>query len=149
MIVRRVGRSKNLNPKRTELVLRYMTTGLITIALVALTLIWGVNVMELGFIFSSVFAVMGIALFASWSILSNVTAGIILFLNFPFKIGDRIRILDKDLDMDKEFLIEDIKAFHIHLRTKKGHLITYPNSLMLQKGVFQIENNPQKPVVEE
>ena len=79
-------------------------------------LIWGVNLKEIGLIFSSLFAVLGVALFAIWSILSNVTAGIILFLNFPFKIGDRIKILDKEIEYDGNYLIEDIRAYHIHLR---------------------------------
>lgn len=60
----------------------------------------------------------------------------VLFFSFPFKIGDRIRIQDKDFPT--EAFIEDIKAFHIHLRTDDGELITYPNNLLLQKGVSLI-----------
>lgn len=72
-------------------------------------------------------------MFAIWSILSNITAGIILFFSFPYKIGSRIKIHDKDLPV--EAIIEDIKAFHLHLRTLDGELITYPNNLILQKAV--------------
>jgi hypothetical protein len=59
----------------------------------------------------------GVAMFAQWSILSNITSGIILFF-FPFKIGDVIRIHDKDFPIEAE--IEDIRAFHVALKTKDG-----------------------------
>ena len=78
-------------------------------------------------------------MFAQWSTLSNITSGVILFFSFPYKIGDRIRIQDKDFP--NEAIIEDIKAFHINLRTDEGELVTYPNNLMLQKGVVVIEKH--------
>jgi small-conductance mechanosensitive channel len=99
-----------------------------------------VNIREIGLILSSVFAVIGVAMFAQWSILSNVTAGIILFFSFPFKIGDRIQILDKDLESSGTYLIEDIRAYHLHLRKENGQLVTYPNNLMLQKAVCVISD---------
>ena len=133
--IRRIGRRSDISSSRTKLIVKYISLGITAIALVAITLIWGVNFRELGLIFSSIFAVIGVALFAQWSILSNVTAGIILFLAFPFKIGDRIRILDKELETEEEFTIEDIKLYYIYLRNSKGHLITYPNNLMMQKAV--------------
>ena len=65
--------------------------------------------------------------------------GIIMFFNFPYKIGDKIKIHDKDMPI--EALIEDIKAFHLHLRTDEGELITYPNNLILQKAVSLIQKD--------
>ena len=139
--IRRIGRRSDLRSSRTKLIIKYLSLGITAIALVALTLIWGVNIRELGLIFSSVFAVIGVALFAQWSILSNVTAGIILFLAFPFKIGDQIKILDKELETEEEFTIEDIKLYYIYLRNSRGHLITYPNNLMMQKAVTLLNSS--------
>ena len=138
--VRKVGSISDLNEVRTRLVGKYLSFGYSVLAIVALILIWGVNIKELGLILSSVFAVIGVALFAQWSILSNVTAGIILFFSFPFKIGDRIQILDKDLETSGTYVIEDIRAYHIHLRKENGQLVTYPNNLMLQKAVCVISD---------
>ena len=138
--IRRVGRKGDLNKARTRLIAKYVSIGIFAIGLVALILIWGVNIRELGLILSSIFAVIGIALFAQWSILSNVTAGIIIFLAFPFKIGDRIRILDKELESEEEFTIEDIKLYYIYLKNSRGDLITYPNNLMMQKAVSLIRS---------
>ena len=86
---------------------------------------------------SSVFAVIGIGFFAQWSILSNITSGVIMFFTFPYKIGDYIKIHDKEFPY--EGMIEDIKSFHVMVRTKDNELITYPNSMMLQKGVTVVK----------
>lgn len=137
--IRKIGRISDLNQARTRLIIKYVTIGLFAIGIGALTFIWGVNFKEIGLLISSVFAVIGVALFASWSILSNITAGIILFFSFPFKIGDRIRILDSDFPEEADIL--DIKAFHVYLRKDNGELVTYPNNLLLQKGVALIAKN--------
>lgn len=85
---------------------------------------------------SSIFAVVGVASFAQWSILSNITAGIIIFFSYPFKIGDKIKIHDKEYPVEGE--IEDIKAFYVILKTNDGEMITYPNNLLMQKGISVI-----------
>lgn len=135
----KVGKRSEINFTRTRLMFKYINILILLIAAFLLAIAWGVGLTELSVIFSSVFAVIGVALFAIWSILSNITSGIILFFSFPYKIGDTIKIHDKDLDVEAE--IEDIKAFHLHLRTRDGELITYPNNLILQKPVSLIERN--------
>ncbi|MFS4468440.1 mechanosensitive ion channel domain-containing protein [Maribacter sp. 2210JD10-5] len=141
--VRKVGKLGDFNPVRTNLIVKYISIALTIITIATFTLIWGVNYKDLGVLVSSVFAVIGVALFAQWSILSNITAGVIIFFSFPFKIGNTIRILDKELAdtdaVEKEvFVIEDIRAFHLHLRKKNGEILTYPNNMILQKGVTLI-----------
>ncbi len=142
--VRRIGTLSDIADARTLLITKYVYAVLNFLGIGAITFIWGVNFQDLGLLFSSIFAVIGVALFAQWSILSNVTSGVILFFSFPFKIGDHIKIMDKEIlsetDEDKNiFVIEDIKAFHVHLRRNSGELITYPNNMMLQKGITLIE----------
>lgn len=137
--VRKIGRISDLNQARTRLIIKYVNISLFTIGFGVFIFIWGVNFKEIGLLFSSIFAVIGVALFATWSILSNVTAGIILFFSFPFKIGDRIRILDSDFPEEADIL--DIRAFHLYLKKDNGELVTYPNNLMLQKGVAMIAKN--------
>ena len=137
-MVNRVGKLSDLNEVRTRLIGKYVSYTLFFLGISALVFAWGIEIREIGLIFSSVFAVIGVALFAQWSILSNVTAGIILFFSFPYKIGDRIRIQDKDIDYTGNYIIEDIKAYHVHLRKDNGELMTYPNNMMLQKAVSLI-----------
>lgn len=133
----KVGHRSEIHITRTRLMFKYINILVTIIAIFLLSLTWGYNAQEIALIFSSLFAIIGVALFAIWSILSNITAGIILFFSFPYKIGSRIKIHDKDLPV--EAVIEDIKAFHLHLRTMEGELITYPNNLILQKAVSLIE----------
>ncbi|CAG2532347.1 mechanosensitive ion channel protein MscS [Maribacter sp. 6B07] len=146
--VRKVSKISDFNPVRTNLIIKFINIALTIITIVALTFVWSVNYQDLGVMLSSVFAVIGVALFAQWSILSNITAGVIIFFSFPFKIGNTIRILDKELldpdnaDLDK-FVIEDIRAFHLHLRRSNGEILTYPNNLVLQKGVILISTYQQ------
>lgn len=133
----RVGNRSEIHITRTRLMFKYINILITIFAIFLLSLTWGYNPKELALIFSSVFAIIGVAMFAIWSILSNITAGIILFFSFPYKIGSRIRIHDKEMPV--EAVIEDIKAFHLHLRTLDGELMTYPNNLLLQKAVSLIE----------
>ena len=85
---------------------------------------------------SSVFAVIGVALFAQWSILSNVTSSLIIFFTFPAKVGDRIRVPDHENPV--EGVIKEITLFQVELRDKDNNPIFYPNNLLLQKPVQKL-----------
>lgn len=131
-----IAKKREINVQRTKMMVRYINTLITFCVLFAILLIWGIEPGQVAVVFSSVFAVIGIGLFAIWSILSNITAGVILYFYYPFKIGDKIKILDKDFPL--EAVIEDIQAFQIHLRTAEGELVTYPNNLILQKSISKI-----------
>lgn len=118
---------------RTGLIIKHIRYATVFLITLGLFLIWGVAFEDLSSVLLSVFAVIGIGFFAQWSILSNITSGVIMFFIFPYKIGDYIKIHDKEHDF--QGTIEDIKTFHLILKTNKGEHITYPNSLVLQKGV--------------
>ena len=131
--VKRIGKKSGTTEARAKLIGRYATVTLAFIALLIEAFILGVKIQEITLVFSSVFAVIGIALFAIWSILSNITSGVIMFFSFPYKVGDKIKIHDKDYPV--EAIIEDIRAFQLILREDNGDLVTYPNNLILQKAV--------------
>jgi len=137
-IVRRFARVSEILEHRANLVIKYFNILIGIIAIIALFVIWGVKPQNVIVVISSLFAVVGVAMFAQWSILSNVTSGIILFFSAPFKIGDTIKIHDKEFPIEAE--VDDIRGFHTYLKTKEGELITYPNSLLLQKGISVIKN---------
>lgn len=139
IIIRAVGKSKKILIRRARLVGRYFSVSLFFITMLIVAFIFGVKAKELAVIFSSVFAILGITLFASWSILSNVTSGIVMFFSFPYKIGDKIKIHDKEMEITA--IIEDIRSFQIHLRKDNGDLVTYPNSMLLQKAVTLVQKD--------
>jgi MscS family membrane protein len=119
-------------------IFRVMNFVINTVAIIAILIIWGVNTANLFVALGSVFTVIGVALFAQWSILSNITAGVILFFAAPFRVGDTIRILDKDMPI--EATVIEIFTFYTHLRTKDGGLHIFPNSLLLQKAIAVVED---------
>lgn len=132
-IVKRFAKHAEMNEHRAVLICKYINIVITILMFAGIFIIWGVKTADIYKVLTAVITLIGVAFFAQWSILSNITAGIILFFSFPFKIGDTIRIHDKDFPFEAE--IDDIKAFHTYLRTKDGELVTYPNNLLLQKGV--------------
>jgi small-conductance mechanosensitive channel len=124
---------------RKQYLNRYVGYVIWTVCALAIILVWGLQNEGFWVALGSTFAVVGVALFASWSVLSNITASFILYFAFPFKIGDRIRIHDKDLPVTAT--ISDIKGFFTLLETAEGEIITYPNNLLLQKGVSILQEN--------
>ena len=136
-LVRRYAKTSQIIERRTNLVIKYINILINILALITLILIWGVQAKDILITLSSIATVIGVAMFAQWSILSNITSGIILFFSFPFKIGDVILIHDKDYLVEGE--IEDIGAFHVTIRSKEGEIVIYPNNLFFQKGISVIK----------
>lgn len=96
-------------------------------------IIWGVSFRGLSIYFASIFTIIGVALFASWSILSNLTASVILFFFFPYRIGDKIKIIDGDNSVEGKIM--DITLFYLRLETEDKELYSYPNNVALQKPI--------------
>lgn len=138
-LVRKYAQTSEILEHRTNLIIKYISVFLTVLFFTALFIIWGVQTKDLFMTVSSVLTVIGVALFAQWSILSNITSGIILLFSFPFKIGDTIKIHDKDFPIEAE--IEDIRTFHTYLKTREGEMITYPNNLLLQKGISIVKSH--------
>jgi small-conductance mechanosensitive channel len=132
-IRRKAQKKYHLQVARNRFVAKIIDIGLYTGGFFIVLAIWGVDQADLMLFFSSFIAVLGIALFAQWSMLSNVTASILLFVNHPAKIGDYIQLLDKDFPYIGE--IRDIGLFFITIRTDEGEVLTIPNGLIFQRMV--------------
>jgi len=96
-------------------------------------IVWGVDQSELAMFIGSVLTVIGIALFAQWSILSNITSGIILFFNHSVNLDDTIIIMDKDYAIEGR--VSDIGLFFVILKTTEGEEITIPSNVFMQKTI--------------
>lgn len=112
----------------------FTTIGVLTL----LAGVWGLKQNEIAVFASTILTALGIAFFAQWSLLSHITSSIILFFNHPLKLGDTIKILDKDYPFEGE--VAELTFFFIHLRSPKGEIITVPNSIILQKSIAVIES---------
>jgi MscS family membrane protein len=122
---------------RVAYVIKLSNFGLSLVFLTLLALVWEISFRGLSIYFASFFTIVGVAFFASWSILSNVTAYTILFFYFPFKIGSRIRIIDGDNSVEGK--IEDITLFFIKIKLPTGERVTYPNNLAIQKAIKEMD----------
>lgn len=101
--------------------------------MVFLAAIWGLEQNEIAVFVSTILTVLGIGFFAQWSLLSNITSGIILFFFHPVKIGDEIKIIEKDSPIEGE--VTDITYFFVYIKTSSSEIVTIPNTLILQKTV--------------
>ena len=58
--------------------------------------IWGFDFKGLLTLSASILAITGVAMFASWSVLSNVTAFFLLLSNKSYRRGDFVRVINLD-----------------------------------------------------
>lgn len=129
--------------KEEREILRLLNLLTVLVLAVVLTAIWGVKQSEVLIFATSVITVLGVAFFAEMSILSNVTACLVLFFQHPIKIGDTIKVLDDDHAIEGELI--DITYFFVFIRTADRRMITMPNSLLLKSpfSVLVSRDNPK------
>lgn len=136
--VQALGNKKSVAVYRIKYIDRTLKI-LFTISFVIIiSLLLGIDYAQLTIFLSSVFAVVGVAFFAQWSILSNITGSLIIFFAFPYRVGDLIRVVDKDDQIIG--VISEITLFHVIIK-RNDDLITYPNNLILQKPVIKLDSN--------
>ena len=105
-----------------------------TVSLSLLLLAWGIDFSGLLVLSTSIITVTGVALFASWSLISNITAYFILLTNVAYRRGNHVRILDGDNYI--EGVIADIGPFSTRLLTSDREILMYPNNLILTRPVL-------------
>jgi len=118
---------------RGKIVKKAVNLVLLMLLFTIVSILWGVEKGELAIFIGSVLTVIGIALFAQWSILSNITAGIILFFNHSVKLDDTIAIIDKDFNVQGR--VSDIGLFFVILKTENGEKVSVPNNVFIQKMI--------------
>src|SRR5690606_17421057 len=131
--IRRFGKNSAINMNSRKIIFYLTNLFFYILAFAGISLIWGVNLEDFSLFFTSVLAIVGIGFVAQWSILSNLTASVILFFSHPLRLGNRVRVLDKDFDWTGR--VVDITAFYLFMRTDDGRTITIPTNLVIQKGI--------------
>jgi len=120
--------------KRKKITMRIINLFSLIFMIIGLAAIWNIDRSQLMVFITSLITVLGIAFFAQWSILSNITSSLILFFNHPVKIGQRIRVLDKEYDIEGKLI--DISFYFLYIKTDAGELVTIPTSVALQKTLI-------------
>lgn len=134
-IVGSFGKKNRIHGKRIRYIVKLFSVFLFIGYLIFLLILWGINYKGIFVFASSIFTVVGVGLFATWSVLSNFVSSVIIFFGCPYKIGDAIRIVDGDNSL--EGTITDINFYNVILEDKNCNIITYPNNVILQKAVIR------------
>ena len=116
---------------RKKITMRIINLFSLIFIVIGLAAIWNIDRSQLMVFITSLITVLGIAFFAQWSIVSNITSSLILFFNHPVKIGQRIRVLDKEYEIEGKLI--DISFYFLYIKTDAGELVTIPTSVALQK----------------
>jgi small-conductance mechanosensitive channel len=106
-------------------------------AVILLTGVWGFKQNEIALFASSILTALGIAFFAQWSLLSNITSSILIFFNHPIKLGDYVKVQHKDYNFEGE--VTEMNYFFVHVKTKQNEVITIPNSHFFDKSFSVIQ----------
>lgn len=113
-------------------------------------LIWSVGIImglnNAGFDVAALIAGLGIGglalALASQDTVKNIIGGLMIILDKPFKIGERI-VVDKDFDG----IVEDIGVRSTRLRMLDGRQVTIPNMLFSDKPIVNISREPSRRVI--
>ncbi len=115
---------------------------LFLLLVVVLSIVWGIDIKGLLVLASSMIAVVGVALFAAWSLLSNITAFFILLGQRSFAQGKTVKIIDGSNAV--EGTIVEVNLFSTELKTSDGELVVYPNNLIVSRPVLVKATEPDK-----
>jgi len=99
-IIRKVGAKFKYRSSRVKITNKIVSVLGLIIFSIMLIFILGVDQSELLIFFSTILTVLGVAFFAQWSIISNITSTLIIFFNQPIKIGDYLTIMDKEYEIE-------------------------------------------------
>jgi small-conductance mechanosensitive channel len=106
---------------------------LFLLLVVVLSVVWGIDIKGLLVLASSMIAVIGVALFAAWSLLSNITAFFIMLGQRNFSPGAEVKIIDGANHIEGK--VVEINLFSTVLLTKNNDQVVYPNNLIVSRPV--------------
>ena len=133
-VIRRHAAKGRLKPEVVSRALK--TVNILTgiIALATIFLVWGFDFKGLLALSASLLAVTGVAMFAAWSVLSNITAFFILLAHSSFNRGTFVRVIDGDNYI--EGFISEINLFNTKLISESREVVIYPNNLLLTRPMI-------------
>ena len=132
-LIQKVGHRFSYQLGRVKITNKIANALLGILAFVFLMLIWGIKQTDLVVFLSTTLTILGVAFFAQWSLISNITSTLIIFFNHPIRIGDALTIMEKDYEI--EGVLNDIGVFFITIKTKDDKKITMPSNIFLQKMI--------------
>jgi small-conductance mechanosensitive channel len=137
IIINNFLKKTRLERGRRKMAIRTVQLFMSITTIILLTGVWGFKQSEIALFASSILTAIGIAFFAQWSLLSNISSSILIFFNHPVKLGDFIKVLHKDFHYEGE--VVELNYFFVHLQTVNNEIITIPNSHFFDKPFSILE----------
>ncbi len=136
-LIGRAGARFKYHSGRVKITNKIVNVLLLVVLIIVLLSIWQVDQSQLLIFFSTIATILGVAFFAQWSLISNITSTLIIFFNHPIRIGDSLTIMDKDYPIEGR--LSDIGIFFITIKTKENEKITIPSNAFMQKMIKKKE----------
>lgn len=137
MLLARLVKGTERRKARKDAVLKVTRTlRLVTgfFSLLIIMVVWGIEFSSVTIFASTTVTLLGVALFASWSLLSNITAYFVLLFHPSFTRGTFVRIIEADNYV--EGYVADLALFSLELITENKATIVYPNNMLLSRVVL-------------
>jgi len=115
---------------------RLISSSALLASLVAILVIWNVNVKNAWVSLTGILTITAVAFFAVWSLVGNILAGVLLYFTSPFKIEDVIMVMPEEI----KGKVLAINTFYTVLQDDDKNYINIPNSMFFQKFIKVIKN---------
>ena len=138
IIINNFLKKTSLERGRRKMAIRTVQLFTTITAIIFLTGVWGFKQNDIALFASSILTALGIAFFAQWSLLSNITSSILIYFKHPVKSGSYIKVLHKDFNYEGEVI--EMNYFFVHIKTKENEVVTIPNSHFFDRSYSVIEN---------
>jgi small-conductance mechanosensitive channel len=122
----------------TVLLIRVVAGTLWTLLGLIILEYWGVSVTGVWTFLASVGTLVGVGFLATWTMISNATANLLITIWRPFRLGQDVEILPENL---KGRVIDRTLMFTA-LREQNGTILQVPNNLFFQK-MFRVTASEQ------
>ncbi len=124
---------------RAELLLKII---LAFVVLCLLLVFWGIELRGLLVLGSSLFAMLGVALFAGWSLLSNLTSFLLMLVQNDCRVGYWVRVIDGANFVEGKII--EMGLINVVLENLDGQRVLYPNNLFITRPVVISRSAPKK-----
>lgn len=133
IIINNFLKKTRLERGRRKMAIRTVQLFMTITTTIFLTGVWGFKQSEIALFASTILTALGVAFFAQWSLLSNISSSILIFFNHPVKLGDFVKVLHKDYNFEGEVI--ELNYFFVHLKSPNNEIITIPNSHFFDKSI--------------
>lgn len=124
-----------ISEHKREILKRTIKLSVWLLVVLAIVIIWNVGLENIWVTITGILALIAVAFFAVWSLLSNIVAGIMIYITKPFVHGDKIILY---LPEEYKGKVEKIGAIFTTLKCEDEGLFRIPNNLFFQRIVKKL-----------